>query len=132
MLRYLPGAYRRDPGAAWHAQFGRNLPPGDRAELEQPGVRDNILAAAVESLRAGSAGVADELPLFLGRRWGFAPADVRVPTWLWYGQADVFTPIQAGRYLASAIPGAHLVEYPDEGHMVYITHWTAILRTLAS
>jgi len=131
MLRSLPDRYRRDPRAAWDGQFGRNLPPSDRAELERPGVRDNILAAAVNAFAAGSDGVADELPLFLGRQWGFNPADIRVPTWLWYGTADVIAPVQMGRYLASVIPEAHLTEYSGEGHMVYVTHWDEIMRTVA-
>lgn len=132
LLRSLPDAYRRDPRAAWEAQFGRGLPPADRAELARPGVRENILAAAVEALRSGAQGVTDELPLFLGRRWGFDPAAVKVPTSLWYGQVDVVAPIQMGRYLAAAIPDAQLIEYPDEGHMVYVSHWSDILRALVS
>lgn len=132
MLRSLPKAYQRDARAAWEAQFGRGLPPSDRAALELPGVRENVLSSAVEALCAGSSGIADELPLFMGRRWGFDPAAVRVPTWLWCGQADVVTPVQMGSHLASVIPDSHLVEYPDEGHMVYISHWSEILRTLAA
>ncbi len=131
LLRSVPASYRRDPRAAWEAQFGSDLPPSDRAVLEQPGVRDNILASAVEATRAGAAGIADELPLFMGRSWGFDPAAVSVPIWLWYGQADVVTPVQMGRYLAGVLPVSHLVEYPDEGHMVYVTHWAEILRTVA-
>jgi pimeloyl-ACP methyl ester carboxylesterase len=95
-------------------------------------VRDNLLSAAVEALRQGADGIADELPLFLGRDWGFSPASVSVPTWLWYGQADMFAPVQMGRYLASQVPGASLIECPDEGHMLYVTHWDDILRTLVA
>jgi pimeloyl-ACP methyl ester carboxylesterase len=47
MLRSLPDAYQKDPRAAWEGQFGRNLPYADRTALDLPGVRDNILAAAV-------------------------------------------------------------------------------------
>jgi pimeloyl-ACP methyl ester carboxylesterase len=130
MLRSLPSAYRRDPEAAWEAQFGRNLPVSDRAELDRSGVRENILGAALDAMHTGASGIADELPLFLGRDWGFTPADVRVPTWLWYGQADVITPVQMGRYLARLIPDAALKEFPDEGHMVYLSHWDEILRTM--
>jgi pimeloyl-ACP methyl ester carboxylesterase len=75
--------------------------------------------------------VADELPLFLGRRWGFEPAEVRVPTWLWHGQPDVVAPVPMGRYLASEIPDCQLVEYPDEGHMIYVSHSDEILRVAA-
>jgi pimeloyl-ACP methyl ester carboxylesterase len=132
MLASLPNAYRRDPLAAWEAQFGRGLAPSDRAAFDAPGVRDNILAASVEALRQGSAGVADELPLFLGRPWGFSAAEVRVPTWLWYGTADTVAPMQMGRFLASVIPDARLVEYADEGHMVYVSHWRDMLQALTA
>src|SRR5207248_5660358 len=104
MLRSLPKAYQRDARAAWESQFGRDLRARDRQELDRPGVRDNILGSALEALRAGSSGVADELPLFLGKAWGFSPSALRVPTWLWYGQADVVTPAQMGSYLAAEIP----------------------------
>jgi pimeloyl-ACP methyl ester carboxylesterase len=130
MLRSLPAAYRRDAEAAWEAQFGRGLPASDRQALDEPGIRDNILSAAIEALRTGSDGIADELPLLMGRRSSFSPTDVRVPTLLCYGQADVVTPIQMERQLSSAIPQAELVEFPDEGHMVCITHWAEILRRL--
>jgi pimeloyl-ACP methyl ester carboxylesterase len=130
MLASLPKAYRRDPLAAWEAQFGRGLAPSDRAAFEMPSVRENILAAAVEALRNGSAGVADELPLFMGRNWGFSPSEVCVPTRLWYGQADTVVPLQMGRYLASEIAGAQLVEYPGEGHMLYVSHWRDMLLAL--
>ena len=89
------------------------------------------MAAAVVFGDRGFDGIADELPLFLGRDWGFSPASVSVPTWLWYGQADTFAPVQMGRYLASHILGASLIEYPDEGHMLYVTHWDDMLRTVA-
>jgi len=130
MLRSLPDAYRRDARAAWEAQFGRNLPPCDRAELEVPTVYEGILTAAVEAVRPGAQGIADELPLFLGRSWQFDPTEITVPTWLWYGEADIFAPVQMGRYLAQVIPGATLTHYGAEGHMVYIRHWAEILRTV--
>lgn len=63
-------------------------------------------------------------------RWYLTPPDVRVATWLWYGTADRLTPTQMGRYLATASPGARLSEFPDEGHMVYISHWDEIVRTI--
>jgi len=131
-VRSLPAAYQRDSAAAWEAQFGRHLPACDRMELNRPGVRDNLLAAALEAMRSGSSGIADELPLFLGQPWQFDPASVRVRTWLWYGQDDVIAPVQMGRFLASRIPDSQLVEYPSEGHLVYVTHWTEILRALTS
>jgi pimeloyl-ACP methyl ester carboxylesterase len=130
LVASLPKAHRRDPLSAWQSQFGEGLPPSDLAQFDVPAVRENILAAAVEAMRPGPAGIADELPLFLGRKWGFSPTDVRIPTWLWYGAADTVAPVQMGRYLATVLPDARLIEYPDEGHMIYVSHWREMLLAL--
>lgn len=43
-------------------------------------------------------------------------ATVRVPTLVVWGENDRITPLDAGRRLASQIPGARLVTYPRTGH----------------
>jgi pimeloyl-ACP methyl ester carboxylesterase len=128
----LPGQYRRNPDKAFEQQFGHGLPDSDRAVLERPDIRANVLAGAIEALRSGSRGLAHEAPLFLGRPWGFRPEDIRAPVWLWYGDADSIVPLQMGQYLANAIPRSRLTVYPGEGHMLHITHWDDILQTLAA
>jgi pimeloyl-ACP methyl ester carboxylesterase len=128
----LPRWYRRNPEQAFEQQFGHGLPESDRAVLARPDVHDNVLAGAVEALRGGARGLAHEAPLFLGRPWGFRPEDIRTPVWLWYGDADSIVPVQMGRYLAQAIPQSQLTICPDEGHMLHITHWDAIVQTLAA
>jgi pimeloyl-ACP methyl ester carboxylesterase len=126
----LPRQYAKDPEKAFEKQFGADLPESDRRELERPEVRRLILDAAVESVRGGSRGLARELRLTFAEPWGFDPAAVKVPTSLWYGDADVITPAQMGRFLAAAIPGSGLTVYPGEGHMVYVTHWADVLGAL--
>jgi pimeloyl-ACP methyl ester carboxylesterase len=132
MLTSLPRQYRKDPERAFEKQFGQGLPAADRAALAQPDIHTNILQSAVEALRPGSKGMAQEMPLFMGRPWGFRPEQVQSEVSLWYGDADPLTPPQMGEYLAGAIPQSHLTVYPGEGHMVYINHWAEILRTLAA
>jgi pimeloyl-ACP methyl ester carboxylesterase len=131
MLASLPKQYRRDPELAFAKQFGHGLPASDSAVLAQPAVHANVLAGAVEALRPGAKGLAQELPLFLGRPWGFRPEDIRVPVRLWYGAADTLVPLQMGQYLAQALPMSQLEVYPDEGHTLHLTHWAEILRSLA-
>ncbi len=132
MVASLPRRYRRDPEAAFEKQFGHGLPESDRAALARPDVHANILQSAVEALRPGSKGMAQELPLFMGRPWGFRPEQVGTQVHLWYGAADPLAPPQMGEYLAQALAHAQLTVFPDEGHMVQINHWVEILRTLAA
>jgi pimeloyl-ACP methyl ester carboxylesterase len=126
----LPAQYRRDPDKAFEQQFGHGLPASDRAVLARPDIHANMMAGAVEALRSGARGLAHEAPLFLGRPWGFSPEAIRAPVWLWYGDADSIVPLQMGQYLAQVIPHSQLTIYPGEGHMLHITHWDEILRTL--
>jgi pimeloyl-ACP methyl ester carboxylesterase len=130
MMRNLPRDHRRDPERAFAKQFGE-LCPGDRAALDDPAIRANLLEAAVEALRGGSAGVAQEARVIFARRWGFAPGEVAVPTALWYGSADTIVPVEMGRHLADQIPDARLTVFEHEGHMLHVTHWAEILTALA-
>jgi pimeloyl-ACP methyl ester carboxylesterase len=132
LLASLPKQYRQDPEQAFEKQFGHGLPASDRAVLAQPAVHANLLAGAVEALRPGAKGLAQELPLFLGRPWSFRPEEIRVPVSLWYGEADTLVPVHMGRYLARIIPTSQLTVYPDEGHTLHLTHWADILRTLTA
>jgi pimeloyl-ACP methyl ester carboxylesterase len=124
--------YRRDPEKAFEQQFGEQMTAPDRAVMAEPGVRDNMLAGAVEAHRQGSKGMALDMQLLFARQWGFDLADVRVPVRLWFGDADDLTPPQMGRYLAERLPDAELTMYPGEAHMLVLTHWQEILQSLAA
>ena len=51
------------------------------------------------------------------RPWGFEPAEITVPTFLWQGSEDLMVPFDHGRWLAEQVPGvtAHLEQ--GEGHL---------------
>ena len=68
----------------------------------------------------------------LGRAWGFDPAAITAPTWLFHGTDDHSVPLTASQTLAGAIPGATLREYPGEGHLIYISHAEEILGSFPS
>jgi non-heme chloroperoxidase len=54
-----------------------------------------------------------------------------VPTLVIHGDADASTPIEiTGRKTASLLPQAKLIELPDAGHGIYITHATRIVDEL--
>jgi pimeloyl-ACP methyl ester carboxylesterase len=124
--------YAKDPEKAFEKQFGEDMTAPDRAVMAEPGVRDNILAGAVEAHRPGGKGMALDMQLIFARHWGFEPDHVKVPVKLWYGDADDITPPQMGRYLAERLPDAELTVYPGEAHMLVITHWEEILRSLSA
>jgi pimeloyl-ACP methyl ester carboxylesterase len=69
--------------------------------------------AANETGRAGSAD--DDRAFVTG--WGFALADVDVPTLVEQGVDDRVVPLAHGRMIAAAVPGAVLHERPGDGHV---------------
>lgn len=128
----LPRQYRRDPAAAFHKQFGRDLPDCDQRALTDPLEREQLLTAAVEATRQGARPLALEMQLGFARPWGVEPSDIDVPTHLWYGEDDTLTPPQMGRFLEEQISGAELTIFPGEGHMAAFIHWFDIIGTLVA
>jgi pimeloyl-ACP methyl ester carboxylesterase len=128
--RPLPRAYRENPQEAFEKQFGAHASPADRRLLDDPRMTAMILAGAQEAVRPGSAGLAQEMALLLGRRWGFSPEEVTPPVHLWYGSDDRIVSPETGRLLAAALPDARLTEWAGEGHMALFAHWADVLRTL--
>jgi pimeloyl-ACP methyl ester carboxylesterase len=128
-LRSAPRRFRQDPEKAFAKQFGP-LCEADEQALADPATRAIVLAAAVEAVAGGSAGVAGEAKWFFTRPWGFSPAEIGCGVDLWYGDADTIVPPDMGRHLASVIPHSRLSVLPGEGHMVFIAHWAEILRRL--
>jgi pimeloyl-ACP methyl ester carboxylesterase len=128
-MRSAPRRFRADADKAFAKQFG-DLCESDQKALEKPENRALLLASAVEALRAGHAGVAAESQLLFVRPWGFSPADVQPHVDLWYGGADTIVPPEMGSYLDRTLPDSRLTVVPDEGHMLYVSHWGEILRPL--
>ena len=52
--------------------------------------------------------------------WGFAPADVRVPVFLWQGEQDLMVPPEHGRWLAARLPDCRARLLPDDGHLTLL------------
>ncbi|MGC4175089.1 alpha/beta hydrolase [Demequina sp.] len=53
--------------------------------------------------------------------WGFDPSDIRVPTLLVHGMEDRVVPAAHGRWLATRIDGAELLEVQGAGHIGVMT-----------
>jgi len=95
------------------------LPEADRRALARPEVRRNFVEDFLEAFRQGGREVGRDLEL-LTRPWGFRLADVRIRVHLHHGEVDRTVPVQAGRYLAQAIPDCAATFYPDDGHFSLI------------
>jgi pimeloyl-ACP methyl ester carboxylesterase len=90
------------------------LPDVDRAVLTSEVGEDIIrnLQGGVEELY----GWLDD-DLAFTRDWGFALDDIRVPTYVWQGSADLMVPFHHGEWLAANVPGAVTHLEAGEGHL---------------
>ncbi|MDR3576984.1 MAG: alpha/beta hydrolase [Anaerolineaceae bacterium] len=113
------------------AQIQSELPEVDKREFKKPGFAKTFMATTAESLRQG----ADKLVLeggFYLRPWGFPLEGIRLPVYLWHGEADRDAPLAMGRHAAAAIPGCKATFLPGEGHFsLAIHHMGEILHTLS-
>jgi pimeloyl-ACP methyl ester carboxylesterase len=73
------------------------------------------VASYREAMRSGVDGALDDLLAF-ARPWGFALAEIDVPTMLWHGTADLALPVAHGLWLASRLPHARFHAEEGQGH----------------
>ncbi|HET6816088.1 MAG TPA: alpha/beta fold hydrolase [Mycobacteriales bacterium] len=92
-----------------------DLPEADRKVLARSDVAAVIRDTTEEQSANGVWGWVDD-DLAFTRTWGFDPATVRVPTAVWWGEADVLVPPQHGEWIAATVPGAQTRVRRDGGH----------------
>jgi pimeloyl-ACP methyl ester carboxylesterase len=106
------------------------LPEVDVAALKGDAGED-LAALSAEALRKGAAGWIDDDLAFVSP-WGFDPAGITVPTFLWQGDADLAVPFAHGRWLAGHIPGAAAHMLAGEGHIsLFVNRIEDVLDELA-
>jgi len=111
--------------------FSSLLPPVDSAALEGAAGED-FAALVAEAVRAGADGWIDDDLAFV-RPWGFDPASIEVPVFLWQGELDLMVPFAHGRWLAERIPGVRTHLVPGEGHVsVFLNHLDEVFDELAA
>ena len=103
----------------------------DRLVLEDPRLRQMMIANADELYRQGGRGLYDEA-LIMARPWGFPIAGVQTPVRLWHGELDTTVPVAMGRFLASTLPNADATFYPAEAHHLVYDRWREILAHFAA
>ena len=103
----------------------------DRLLLEQPRLRQMLIASHCEAVRTGHSGVYQDLRI-LTSPWGFSLRSIPIPVHLWHGELDTVLPPVIGRHLAGSIAQCRARFYSDEGHVsVPINRMVDILGTLA-
>jgi pimeloyl-ACP methyl ester carboxylesterase len=83
--------------------------------LERPETIEAFRRIIPEQAVHGVGGSVDDTLAF-ARDWGFDLGSIQVPVLVTFGDADTSCPVAHGRFLASAVPGATVVETSGGGH----------------
>lgn len=95
--------------------LGSLLPGVDQAVLTDE-FGEDMVSSFAEALRTGVEGWLDDDLAFV-RPWGFDLGEITCPVVLWQGSDDMMVPIEHGRWLAAALPGATVHLEVGEGHL---------------
>jgi pimeloyl-ACP methyl ester carboxylesterase len=132
LMAHHARAMRRHPAkVADSAARDRSLPEADRQVMADPILREQMMAVASEAFRQGVRGAVHDARIF-AQPWGFDPATIKPPVYLWHGDQDTNVPVAMAQHLAEQIPDSSLTIYPGEGHLIVPKHWDEILATLLS
>lgn len=127
-------AYRtqllEDPIGRLAAPFD-TLTPAERAFIDDPAIRDLLVADATEGVRASSEGVIDDL-LAWPYPFEVDPARVRCPTIAIHGTEDDWEPLANLQRILPRIPGAELWLCHGRNHFGPLLHRRALLALLCA
>ncbi|MFJ2001003.1 alpha/beta fold hydrolase [Streptomyces chartreusis] len=120
----------RDNPASLLSWLTPEMPAVDRGVVGHGGIRNLLLANYQTSVMRSSFGWLDDV-LSFRRDWGFEPGRiVEVPTLLWHGEHDTFSPVGHFRWLADRIPSATPVLKPEAAHFAALPAVPEVLAWL--
>jgi pimeloyl-ACP methyl ester carboxylesterase len=127
--RWAAGVAATDPDdETLAARWLGGLPTADAALLGAALSTREVAASVREALACHDGYLRDAALLFSD--WGFDPAEVRCPTYLWYGARDDRNPPATGRWWADRIAGSELTVTPTTHLATLLANWPAILDAL--
>jgi len=123
----------RSPDDVWQSrveQIVKNWGSGETVKAVAPSeaAKPGAIALYAKFERLGSSPGALRTIMHLNRKidiTGVLPT-LRVPTLVLHSKTDIQVPIELGRKLAAAIPGARLIEYPVGDHYFWVGDTEAI------
>ncbi|TDB81233.1 alpha/beta hydrolase [Actinomadura sp. KC216] len=128
-LRTIAARIRADP-AQHVANLFAELTQSDRRVVLESGMRRLLLETFQEAFRTSADGWIDDLLAFCAP-WGFELGDIVVPTMLWHGANDTFSPAGHSRWLADRIPSSTVVVQPGSAHFAAFNVLPDVLSWLA-
>ena len=105
-----------------------DLCESDKVVLAQPNVNRMMEQTVPEAFRQGTQGADHDLTIE-ARPWGFSLQDIKLRVNVWHGEDDV-VPVKQARILAEAIPNARSKYFPNEGHLMIISHFEEVLNAV--
>lgn len=105
-----------------------DLCESDKAVLAQPNVNAMMEQTVPEAFRQGIQGADHDLTIE-ARPWGFALNDIKIPVDVWHGEDDI-VPVKQARIVAEHIPNARPKFFPNEGHLLIVSHFEEVLRAV--
>ena len=121
LLKQMSGFYSNEEQMM--KRMKQALPHPDVELIDRkPEIIKIFVGATKEAHRNGIRGDAWEWHLYVND-WGFKISDINHEVNLWYGLHDQQVPIGMGRYLASVLPKASLIEVEDGGHFSTINNY---------
>jgi len=121
-------ALRADP-IRFTGRLFAGATPSDRGVVGSSDYLETFVTGLVEAVERSLDGWAADSLAFT-RPWGFEPALIRVPTLLWHGVHDVFSPVSHARWLAKRIRGATLQLSEHSSHLHAVAAQFDALRWL--
>lgn len=128
-VRFLASIIRRNPGRYIDTMQAK-LHEVDKAVLARPEIRNILVTDFPHALRNGAHGMASDMDANLGRPWGFALDEIKVPVHVWVCEQDRSAPPAMGLYLANAVPNATATSIPDAGHLWIFDHLREVLEDI--
>ncbi|MFC4035701.1 alpha/beta fold hydrolase [Streptomyces polygonati] len=111
-------AMRADPMALL-TDLDHEMPDVDRQVVADAGIRNMLRQNFLTGVGKSADGWIDDAVSFC-KPWGFDPGDITVPTLLWHGERDVFSPVGHFQWLARRIPRATVVLQPSVAHFAAV------------
>lgn len=92
-----------------------DLSESDQQVVADAGIRKMLVSNYAEALRRSADGWIDDV-IALTAPWAFDLEGITVPTLLWHGADDMFTPVGHALWLGGRIPGAIAIVEPGRSH----------------